>query len=625
MAARPRLRALAERAGVVSAYRASDGRVFRTTDRTREALLGAMGLDASSERAARAALLALEEEDREAGPAREAECCTSPGELLGRDRAFGLWANLYTLRSREGLGIGNLGDLARLARFAGSAGADFLGLNPLYALRNRTPDVSPYSPVTRLFRNPLYLDVRAVPELADSARARELLERPARKRALAQLRSAERIDYAAVRDFALPVIEALHRTFAAHHRGGTTARARAYAAFRARGGAQLEAFGVFCALEEHLGRRWQRWPARLRDPSSPAVAAFAREHSGRVALHVWMQFELDRQLARAARAARAAGLRIGLYQDLPLGAAADGFDAWAFPELVATGASLGAPPDPFAAEGQDWGVPPLRPRLLARGHPYWEGVLRAAFAHSGAVRIDHAMGLARQFWIPAGRPAREGAYVRFPFDTLVDALARESRRQRALVIGEDLGTVPRGFQSRLARRGILSSRVLLFERDSRGAFHPARRYSSRALVTANTHDLPPLAGFWSGRDLEILHELGRLPDERSLRRARAERERARVALRARLARAGLAPRTGPLSPPELCRATYAFLCRTPSPLVGVSLDDLCGETEPVNVPGFSPDEYPSWTRRMHVAVEDLGRDEGVRAAMAGLASRVRRA
>jgi 4-alpha-glucanotransferase len=338
-----------------------------------------------------------------------------------------------------------------------------------------------------------------------------------------------------------------------------------------------------------------------------------------------VQFELDRQLGLAAREAREAGLALGIYGDLALGSAAGGCDDWAQPELFRGEFSVGAPPDAYSSLGQDWSFPPLDPeRLAGPGLESFRALLRAAFAHAGALRIDHVMGLARQFWIPRGRKPGEGAYVRYPAARLTEALAQESRRSHAVVVGEDLGNVPRGLQSRLARRGILSSRVLLFERGARGSFRAAESYSPRALVTANTHDLPPLAGWLAGRDIELRRELA-LPSPEQARAARAERESAGAALLRRLARDGLLARDEAAPAPlRLLAAVNAFLCRTPAPLVGVSLDDLAGEREPVNVPGVPPDVHPSWTRRMRETPEAILAQPEARRALAALAPRARR-
>jgi 4-alpha-glucanotransferase len=713
--ARPALRALADRVGILASYVAADGRERReTSDSTRVALLAAMGLDAGDEAAARRSLAALDERDRArilaparvsfageqarvsltlppgcastlpfdlelreeggalhersgrlrvppSGKARIAELpllpagihrvrlrlggdagergaeqtwivaprrCTTPEDRHRERRLVGLWANLYTLRSRRGLGIGDFSDLCALLRFAAEVGAAFVGVNPLCALRNRAEEISPYSPVSRLFWNPLYLDVEAVPELDESRAAARLLESSEARRELEALRRSDRLDYERIAGFHRAVVEALHDSFAQLHGAGGTDRARALAGFEARRGPLLRDFATFLALDDHLAaqgcaRDWRRWPERFRDPRSDAVREFREAHARDLAFHVFVQFELDRQLARAAAEGRRVGLEVGLYQDLPVGSSASGFDAWAFPELFVAGATLGCPPDLNIPSGQDWSLPPIDPRRLAAdGYRYWTLLLRAAFAHSGLVRLDHAMGLVRQFWIPEGSSPGAGAYVRFPTRELLALLALESRRTGALVVGEDLGTVPRGLPASLARYGILSSRVLLFERDRRGSFRPSRRYSRRALVTANTHDLPTLAAYWGGRDLEIQRELGLIPNDAALARARSGRDRERAALLRRLELEGLVDRKRPPAAyPELAAAIHAFLCRTPAPLVAVALDDLAGETEPVNLPGVPLERYPSWTRRMHAAIEDLRDDPGARAALGGIRER----
>ena len=311
-------------------------------------------------------------------------------------------------------------------------------------------------------------------------------------------------------------------------------------------------------------------------------------------------------------------MAIGLYPDLALGSARGGAETWAFPGLFAEGASLGAPPDDFSPQGQDWAIPPLDPlRLREQGFAFFRQLLRAAFAHAGALRIDHVLGVFRLYWIPRGRPASEGAYVRQPARELLAILAQESARQGALVVGEDLGTVPPGTQARLARHGILSSRVLYFERQA-GGFRPSRSYSRRALATANTHDLVPLAGFASGRDLVLRRRAGAIPSERALRTALAERAASARALARRLVAEGLlrdraagraCARRGRLR--AFSRAPPARSSRSRSTTPSA-------KTEPVNLPGVGPREHPSWTRRMSLSLESLSAHPGLRACCAAL-------
>ena len=545
--------------------------------------------------------------------------CVSPQEK-GAEPSFGICANLYTLRSRGNWGIGDLGDLRRLATWAGEIGAAFVGINPLHALRFRDGENSPYSPDSRLFRSEVYLDVGAVPELADHPRARRRLDGDRLRAALAAARAGPRIDYARVWALKEPFLRDSFEVFARLHRDRATARGLAYREFVAEQGRPLEEFATFRTLASRFGGDWRRWPGSFRDPDSRAVAGVRREHPDEVDFQRFLQFELDRQLAEAARAG---DLRIGLYQDLAIGSSPAGSDTWSFGDAFVRGVHLGAPPDPFQAEGQDWSLPPLDPRALVRdGYRYWILLLRAAFRHAGALRIDHVMGMARQFWVPAGRSPRDGAYVRFPLDDLAGILALESRRAGAVVIGEDLGTVPPGFRAELARWGVLSSRVLLFERDANGRFHPPRRYPRGALVTANTHDLPPLRSFWEGHDLVLRRDVGSIPDAAELERERAERERDRCELRRLLVDEGkLARGASSRGDGRLRGAVHELLSRTPAALVGISLDDLSGEREPVNLPGIPADRFPSWTRRMSMPLARLAADSEARRALRGVRRR----
>ncbi len=550
--------------------------------------------------------------------------CFTPSERLGEHRVFGLWANLYTVRSRRNWGFGDFGDLRELLRFCAGTGGAFVGLNPLHAIRGRGHDVSPYGPVSRLYRNLLYLDVADVPELEGCVEARTLLDDRELRARLSRLREAPWIDAERVLEAKLRLLGPLHRRFAELHRDRPTARGAEYARYREREGETLRDFATFCALVERAGDPFsdpRRWPSGLRDPSSREVAAFRAEHPERVDRHCWIQFELDRQLAAAAKEARDVGLPLGLYTDLAVGSAPDGADPWLFPGLFAEGAHAGAPPDDYSSSGQDWGFQPLDPhRLRADGYRYWVRLVRAGFAHARALRIDHALGLFRLFWIPAGRPGSEGAYLRYPAADLLGILALESQRHRAVVVAEDLGTIPPEVPGALASWGVLSSKVLYFERED-GGFRPSAAYSSRALVTANTHDLPPLAGFFADRDLELRRNVGQMTAE-EVAEAGARRDRERAALLWRLREEGcLPPGDGVPSGPELCAAVNAFLCRTPSPLVGISLDDVAGEVDPVNLPGVPVERWPSWSRRMRLALEEMASDPGVVRALEGASAR----
>lgn len=322
--------------------------------------------------------------------------------------------------------------------------------------------------------------------------------------------------------------------------------------------------------------------------------------------HAYLQFAMDEQLAEVAGVAGDSGLELGLYVDLAVGAAQDGADAAAFPGLFVRGATIGAPPDAYAEGGQDWSLHPLHPiRLRDSGYRYWRQMLGAAMRHAGAVRIDHVMGVERQFWIPDGCTARDGAYVQYPAAELFGVLALESERHRAVVVGESLGTLPDGFLERLHGWGILSSQVLYFEREADGSFKASDDYSSQAMVTLNTHDLATWTGFWTGRDLDQRRETGVISEAR-WERLRVEREGERARLAERIGAAELAGNgPGEDTAAALCPVVHEFLGRTPAPLVGVALGDLAGEATGVNVPGAPLDRYAAWTRRQRQSLDAI--------------------
>ena len=554
--------------------------------------------------------------------------CPAPEDVLKGRRVFGVTANLYTLRSARNWGVGDLGDLAALLRWGKSVGAEFVGVNPLHALRNCDGDVSPYSPVSRLFRNPIYVDVEAVPGYAQSSAVREITGSAPFRAELARVRASDRVDYERVMALKTPVLRALHGA----HLRGPRSRNPEWTEWLESQGEALESFATFVALSEHLGRdgdtqgSWRDWPAEYRDPRSKAVKRFRELHDDEIDFHRWLQFVIDQQLGTAAKSARDAGMAIGLYQDLAIGTSPNGGDLWAYPDLFIDGASIGAPPDPYSATGQNWGLPPIDPRALKRQrYEYWIALIRSSLRHGGALRIDHVMGLFRQFWIPAGKSGSDGAYVRFPSEELLGILALEASRAGALVVGEDLGTVPDDVPPAMRRWRLLSSKVLYFERGDHGSFKAASSYDRDALATANTHDMPTIEGFWRARDVELRREVGLVGSDEKAERARSDREGEKRALLGRLTDEGVLDhdlaaelaRADASAPARaaLRGAVHEFLCRTPSVLVGLSLDDIVGEMEPVNVPGVGHDKFPSWTRRLTMPIERLSTSPAVAAAL----------
>ena len=546
--------------------------------------------------------------------------CHQPERLAAGGRVWGLAVQLYGLRSRRNWGIGDFGDLGTLLEFTHRHGGDLVGINPLHALFAANPaHISPYSPSQRGCVNPLYLDIEALPEFAACAAARRRVASVDFQDRLAALRASACVDYGGV---AAAKSEILTLLFA-HFQEAGGARAAAFAAWRAARGNALEAHARFEALHAHWRANdpacwgWPAWPAAYRDPASPAVAAFAAQHAAAVAYHAWLQWLADTQLGAVAARGRAAGLAVGIYQDLAIGANAGGAELWHWRETFAAGANTGAPPDEINSLGQDWGLPPFVPeRLRAAAYAPLIDILRANMRHAGALRIDHVMGLLRLFWVPADMPASEGAYVGYPFEDLLGIVALESVRNRCLVIGEDLGTVPDGFRERLAEAGVLSYHPLIFERYPDAQFRLPADQPRQALVAVGTHDLPTLRGFWRGEDLRLRTELLLLPSEELRQRLVTERDWDRGRLLWALEREGLLPAGVSKDQhlmPELNDATvtaiHAYLARTPSQIMVIQPEDGLGVAEQANLPGTLEDQHPNWQRKLPVPIEDWPQQE----------------
>ncbi|HEV8554529.1 MAG TPA: malto-oligosyltrehalose synthase [Casimicrobiaceae bacterium] len=538
-------------------------------------------------------------------------------------RTWGAAVQLYGVRSARNWGIGDFTDLATLVEQWGARGAGIVGVNPLHALFPHEPRrASPYSPSSRLFRNDLYVDVEAVAEFRECDEARALVLSAPFQASLAALRDAPQVDYAGVAAAKRPVLELLYRHFLEHHLAAGDARAEAFRAYVVAAGEALTRHSLFEALQEHFHRDdaavwgWPAWPEPYRDPQATAVARFATDNADRVEYYAYVEWQAEQQFAAVGARARAAGLSVGVFADLALSVDRGGAEVWAHQDLYALGASVGAPPDTFNMKGQDWGLPPMIPdRLRDAGYAPFLATLRANMRHAGALRIDHVMGLARLFWVPAGSQPANGAYVRYPFEELLGLLALESHRHRCLVIGEDLGTVPDYVREALAANAILSYRVLIFEREATGDFKPPAAYPAEALVAASTHDLPTLAGWWTDADIELRAAQGLLASEADREAQTRDRAQDRRRLLAALERAQLLPPetgTDPASHPDLdptlARAVQTYLAVTPSRLHVVQLEDVIGVREQANLPG-TIDSHPNWRRKLPVPLERWPDDE----------------
>ena len=506
-------------------------------------------------------------------------------------RDWGLAAQLYGLRSEKNLGIGTYADAGRAAAEAGALGAAFLGLSPVHALfGSDRGKVSPYSPSSRLFLETLHLDPAALPGFAGSEAARLL---DAARDRIAALREMPLVDHAGVWEVLEPVLAALWQ--AAPARAGRDA---ALSAFRA-GTPGLEAHATFEALSAHFrtdGARWLgEWPDGYRRAGTPEVAAFAAGHAEAIAYQAWLQYLADRQLGDAAARAHGAGMRVGLYRDLAVGADRGGSEVWSNPERFSAGLSIGAPPDLLAPQGQDWGLPPFDPLALeASGLAAFRALVTSNMRHAGAIRIDHAFQLARLFLIPTQGSARDGAYVAMPFEAMLAVLRLESHRAHCLVIAEDLGTAPEGFSDAIMASGLLSYRVLAFERDHAGFKRPVA-YPREALAAISTHDLPTFVGWWRGLDTDLRQTLGLYTAEQG-EAERAERVRDRAQLAGALHAEHLLP-TADVGDTAPFEATARYLGRTPSVLAAIQYEDVIGEVGQANMPGTT-EGYPSWRRKL---------------------------
>ena len=491
-----------------------------------------------------------------------AACPQPPG------RTWGWAAQLYATRSAASWGIGDLGDLRRLGAWSARLGARILLVNPLSAPIPGVPQQpSPYFPSSRRFRNPLYLSIADVPGAREAQLDLEPLARAGQ-----DLNVGRRIDRDAVLELKSRALDLLWSRFAGDAELDE---------YRRREGRALEEYATFCALAEHHGGGFTRWPAEYRRPDSPAVAEFRRAQRQRVDFHAWLQWQLDRQLAGAAAACP-------LMQDLPIGVDPEGADAWAWQDTLALGATVGAPPDRYVAAGQNWLLPPFAPhRLRAAGYRPFIETIRAALRHARGLRIDHVMGLFRLFWIPSGLTPAAGGYVRYPADDLLGIVALECTRAGAFVVGEDLGTVEDGVRETLAQRRVLSYRCLWFEAGLPKAFP---RLSLGAITT---HDLPTIAGLWNGSDLDAQRKLGLNPNEEAL-----------GDIRHRLRRMTRVRADAPAE--RVIERAHDLLADARSVVVTATLDDALAVSERPNMPG-TVNEWPNWSLALPVPLEDLER------------------
>lgn len=534
-------------------------------------------------------------------------------------RAYGIQAQLYSVRSSRSWGIGDLADMRDLAAISGAChGADFLLVNPLHASYPTPPvEPSPYLPVTRRFTSALYLRIEDVPEWRD-------LPEHARQRVELSRRGVEdwntRVDRMERDDVLAAKLEALEELFAVPLSAGRRALLTAY---RRREGQGLEDFALWSAIAESARAAGEE--QGLSELDDDAVERARTELAQKVDFHVWTQWLLDEQLSAAQTAARDAGMRIGIMHDLAVGVEEIGADSWRLRGVLARGATVGAPADQYNQQGQNWHQPPWHPeRLREDSYRPWRDMLRTLMRHAGALRIDHVLGLFRLWWIPEGHEASDGAYVSYDHEAMIGILALEAERSGTVVVGEDLGTFEPWVRDYLVDRGILGTSILWFENDAEGAPLPAADYRTLCMSSVNTHDLPPTAGYLAGDHVALRHELGLL--ERPLEEEQEADAAGREQVLDLLRRDGLLAPGADLE--DTVIALHRHLARTPSMLLGVSLVDCVGERRIQNQPG-TDEEYPNWripladAELRPVSIDDIATDERTARLLAAVREGIR--
>ncbi|HKN18939.1 MAG TPA: 4-alpha-glucanotransferase [Dissulfurispiraceae bacterium] len=546
------------------------------------------------------------------------DTCYIPPELEN-GRTWGLSMNLYSLRSSRNWGVGDFTDLKTIIRFTAALKSGFAGINPLHAIPNIMPcGISPYSPISRFYKNFIYLDINAVPEVNESGPAQETINSDVFKEALSDAINGDLVEYEKIAFMKKSVLKLAFDFFYQGKYEIDSPRSNAFKKYIADEGAALDSFALFSALWEHMKNVhqayiWQDWPEEFLNPGGEAVREFRALHENDLLFHKYLQWLADEQHRETAELAFSLGMPIGIYHDLAIGSTGGGCDSWHYQGITAGGVDVGAPPDAFNPNGQNWAFPPvISGRLKETGYDFFIRLIAKNMKYNGALRIDHALGLFRLFWIPAGLPAEKGAYVTCPEEDLLRIIALESVRNKTMVIAEDLGTVGENVHEALLRFGMLSYRLFYFERNYPDpSFRRPEQYPPMALCSITTHDLPTVYGYWSGRDLQVKKQLNMFHDSKLMQQCLNDRERDRMLMLDALKSQGLVPYDFPLMPvmsPELCLAIYEYLARTSSKLVAVSLDDIIGTVDQQNIPGITG-SYPNWMQKTPASLEQMAADQ----------------
>lgn len=546
--------------------------------------------------------------------------CYQPSALERKERLWGTFIQLYTLKSEHNWGVGDFGDLQRFIQHFAKSGGDFIGLNPIHSLFPANPDgASPYSPSSRSWMNIIYIDINTLLEFQESQEAQTWFNSKKVQQQLSRLRSVEWVDYKAVMELKLTALKIAYQQLV--HL--SPSHQETFRAFKKHYGESLLIQGAFDAIHDYESHQkeeqwgWQQWDSEYQDFHSDSVQKFIAEHSELVDFYCWLQWCADEQLSLCQALCDEMKMKIGLYRDLAVGVAPDGAETWADKKLYSLEASVGAPPDILGPQGQNWGLAPLNPHVLKyKAYKPFIEMVRANMRHCGSLRIDHIMGLLRLWWIQRGDSATNGAYISYPVDDLLAILALESQRHQCLVIGEDLGTVPEEIVQKLKDAAILSYKIFYFEFDYQGRSRALSEYPYQAMTTLSTHDLPTINGYWRGYDFVLGKKFNVYPNPRILEILKAGRVDNKHKILQRLSEHGITVEEGineSLQSNVTKNFNYdlqTYVANVSSGLFGLQPEDWLNMSEPVNIPGTSF-EYPNWRRRLTATVDEIFADKDI--------------
>jgi len=552
--------------------------------------------------------------------------CYSPQEASA-NKVWGFTAQLYSLRSNNNYGMGDFTDLLNLVEKSAEQEVSTIGLNPLHPLFQQNPaHRSPYSPSSRSFLNPLYIDVTKIPNFDCCELVQKKIKDNTFQQNLINAKESKFVDYPAVAKLKNEITKLLFEDFVLNYQSNKQAESNtenykkmslAFNHFKQTKGNDLYRFATFDALYEHFNLAdenvygWTDWPQSFQDPNSEDVKSFQASHADRIEYFCFLQWLAHKQLKTVTQCTIDKKMAIGLYLDLAVGCDGSGFDVWSDKSVYVAGASIGAPPDNMNALGQNWGLTPMNPvALQEQGYQPLVKALRSSMQYAGALRIDHILGLMRQYWVAPGMEANEGVYISFPWDDILRIIALESRRNNCVVIGEDLGNVPSGFSETIQNAGLLSFKVLFFERWESGLFKRPDNFPTQSIITIATHDTATLTGWWQGRDLEWREQLDLYPNDEAGHADRNARTNERQNLIAALDDLQVidrekAPSIEPaIMNTELSIAVQKYLAASPSHLQLIPLEDVLEIPEQVNIPG-TIDQHPNWLQKLPVSLEDF--------------------